>query len=75
MVSHSGAALTASAGLGLAYGYIFCEPDEDLEKLGKAPKEEAKVIVCPRCGAPYTDEVYKGQVTVNCRYCGSSIAV
>ena len=27
------AALTASAGLGLAYGYIFCRPDEDPEKL------------------------------------------
>jgi len=27
------ATLTASAGLGLAYGYIFCRPDEDPEKL------------------------------------------
>ncbi len=59
-----------------SYGLVMGgHVDEELEKLGKAPKVEAKVIVCPRCGAPYTDEVYKGQVTVNCRYCGSSIAV
>ena len=39
------AALTASAGLGLAYGYIFFRPDEDPEKLaavGKAFREAAE---------------------------------
>jgi DNA-directed RNA polymerase subunit RPC12/RpoP len=49
--------------------------DDEMQKNGKAPTEETKLITCPRCGAPYTDEIYKGQVTVNCRYCGSSIAV
>ncbi|MBI4966154.1 MAG: FAD-binding oxidoreductase [Desulfomonile tiedjei] len=28
-------ALTVSAGLGLAYAYIFCEPDADLEKIAE----------------------------------------
>jgi glycolate oxidase FAD binding subunit len=39
------AALTASAGSGLAYGYIFCRPDEDSEKLaqvGTAFREAAE---------------------------------
>lgn len=59
-----------------SYGLIMSgQVDEELGKLGGAPKEETKIVVCPRCGAPYTDEVFRGQVTVNCKYCGSSIAV
>ncbi len=59
------------------YGLITTgRVDDELAKLGKDPKKrEVKVIACPRCGAPYSDEVYKGQTTVTCKYCGSSIPV
>jgi hypothetical protein len=37
------------------------------------PKPMTGLLVCPRCGAPYTDEVYRGQTSVQCRYCGAVI--
>ena len=59
------------------YGLISSgQVDDELSKLSKVPeKEETKVIACPRCGAPYTDEIYRGQTTVTCKYCGSNITV
>jgi hypothetical protein len=33
-----------------------------------------QVVRCPHCGAPYTSEIYKGQTSVQCEYCGSSIS-
>jgi hypothetical protein len=51
--------------------------DDDLKKTTTtAPKEtEKKIVSCPKCGAPYTSEVYRGQQTVKCQYCGTSITV
>ncbi|MDH5482034.1 MAG: hypothetical protein OEY22_04030 [Candidatus Bathyarchaeota archaeon] len=37
----------------------------------KAPT--IQVIRCLNCGAPYTSEIYKGQTSVQCEYCRSSI--
>ncbi len=51
--------------------------DEELAKLTPTAsgKVEKRIISCPKCGAPYTDEVYRGQMTVQCKYCSTSITV
>jgi hypothetical protein len=36
---------------------------------------EKRLITCPFCSAPYRDEVYRGQLTVQCKYCGTSINI
>jgi len=59
------------------YGLITSgQIDLDLNKV--KPKEqkpaEKKVISCPKCGAPFTDEIYRGQQTVQCKYCGTRIS-
>jgi len=43
------------------------------EELGVEEKEERRPLICEICGAPYTDEVYRGQTSVRCRYCGAVI--
>jgi DNA-directed RNA polymerase subunit RPC12/RpoP len=58
------------------YGLITSgQIDVDLNKV--KPKDnklaEKQVISCPKCGAPYTDEIYRGQQTVQCKYCGTRI--
>jgi DNA-directed RNA polymerase subunit RPC12/RpoP len=51
--------------------------DEDLD--GKKPVDKTPVakrlITCPNCGAPYTDEIYRGQQTVQCKYCNARITL
>jgi DNA-directed RNA polymerase subunit RPC12/RpoP len=59
------------------YGLITSgQIDLDLNKV--KPKDqkpaEKQVISCPKCGAPYTDEIYRGQQTVQCKYCGTRIS-
>lgn len=34
-----------------------------------------QLVRCFHCGAPYTREVYKGQTSVQCEYCGAQIAI
>jgi DNA-directed RNA polymerase subunit RPC12/RpoP len=54
------------------------EADRDIAKIkGITPKEAPtiRVIRCPNCGAPYTKELYKGQTSVQCEYCGTSIMI
>lgn len=34
---------------------------------------ESRPVVCPVCGAPYTEEVFRGQTSVECKYCGTAI--
>ncbi|RLI18527.1 hypothetical protein DRO54_09995 [Candidatus Bathyarchaeota archaeon] len=54
------------------------EADRDIAKIkGITPKEAPtiRVIRCPNCGAPYTKEIYKGQTSVQCEYCGTTIMV
>ena len=62
------------------FNYIILgEADTDIAAVrGVAPKEAppaVKVLRCPACGAPYTQEVYRGQTSVQCEYCGSVIPV
>jgi DNA-directed RNA polymerase subunit RPC12/RpoP len=51
--------------------------DEELSKVKPVAQKNAekRVISCPKCGAPYTDEIYRGQLTVQCKYCGTAISV
>jgi DNA-directed RNA polymerase subunit RPC12/RpoP len=54
------------------------EADRDIATIrGITPKETPaiRVIRCPQCGAPYTKEIYKGQTSVQCEYCGTSIMI
>jgi len=59
------------------YGLITSgQIDLDLNKVKPIDQKpaEKRVISCPTCGAPYTDEVYRGQQTVQCKYCGTRIS-
>lgn len=38
-------------------------------------KEALQLVSCPVCGAPYKEKVYRGQTSVNCKYCGSIISL
>jgi DNA-directed RNA polymerase subunit RPC12/RpoP len=51
--------------------------DEELSKVNPVEQKnvEKRVISCPKCGAPYTDEIYRGQLTVQCKYCSTAISV
>ncbi|MCI4355151.1 MAG: hypothetical protein L3K06_07285 [Thermoplasmata archaeon] len=33
------------------------------------------LVRCTACGAPHSGEIYRGQTSVNCEYCGSAMAV
>jgi hypothetical protein len=41
----------------------------------KAEKEKMQLVTCPVCGAPYKEKVYRGQTSVNCKYCGALISL
>jgi len=52
------------------------EADRDIATVKGITVKEAptiQVVRCPHCGAPYTKEIYKGQTSVQCEYCGTSI--
>ncbi|PUA34292.1 MAG: hypothetical protein B9J98_00115 [Candidatus Terraquivivens tikiterensis] len=54
------------------------EADRDIAAIKGIAQKEAPalmVIRCPNCGAPYTREIYKGQTSVQCEYCGTSILI
>jgi hypothetical protein len=58
------------------FNYIIGgEADRDIATIRgvtiKAPV--IQIVRCPNCGAPYTREIYKGQTSVQCEYCGSLI--
>jgi len=59
------------------YTYIIGgEADRDIATTkGLSPSQAPtiKVTRCPYCGAPQSQEIYKGQTTIKCEYCGSQI--
>jgi predicted nucleic acid-binding Zn-ribbon protein len=64
------------------YNYIMSgEAEEHLEtttpETTKAEKEQKTqlLISCSKCGAPYTEKIYRGQTSLNCKYCGAVIAI
>lgn len=55
-----------------SFNYIISGlADEDLG--GKEVEEpDDRIIQCPYCSAPYNKEVYRGQTSLECKYCGTS---
>jgi archaellum component FlaC len=52
------------------------QADEELSKTEEAkPDTQPVPVICPRCGAPYPDEIYRGQTSVQCKYCSTTIPV
>jgi len=41
----------------------------------QAEKEKSRLVTCPVCGAPYTEKAYRGQTSVNCKYCGALVSL
>lgn len=52
------------------------EADRDIAAVKGLPAKAPaiQIVRCSHCGAPYTKEVYRGQTTVQCEYCGTTIA-
>lgn len=60
------------------YGLITSgQIDEELKKVHPSGEKsvESKILSCSKCGAPYSEEVYRGQMTVQCKYCNTMISV
>jgi hypothetical protein len=54
------------------------EADQDIASShgGSAPAAPTiKLTRCVACGAPFSGEIYRGQTSVKCEYCGSSVAI
>lgn len=54
------------------------EADRDIAAVKGLPSTTTptiQIVRCPHCGAPYTREVYQGQTSVQCEYCGTAISV
>lgn len=50
--------------------------EEDLEAIHGEEEEGAgkpMPVFCPVCGAPYTEEIFRGQTSVECKYCRTAI--
>ena len=61
------------------YNYIISgQADKELaaaSPLSAAIKEASHLVVCPICGAPYREKIYRGQTSVNCNYCKAVISI
>lgn len=61
------------------YNFVVSgDADKELEALGEEGVEEVKErgpLICVICGAPHTDEIYRGQTSIQCKYCGAVIPV
>jgi hypothetical protein len=62
-----------------SYNYIISgQADEELAAIAPATAEDQgapQLVTCPICGAPYTEKIYRGQTSVNCKYCDAAIAL
>ena len=65
--------------IGRFFSYVMGgEADRDIATIKGTPAISAPTIQlarCSRCSAPYTREIYKGQTSVQCEYCGTQIVV
>ncbi|MEM3725485.1 MAG: hypothetical protein QXK98_01310 [Candidatus Bathyarchaeia archaeon] len=61
------------------FSYIIGgEADRDIAAIRGVTLKETpsiQIVRCPNCNAPYTREIYKGQTSVQCEYCGAAIKV
>jgi hypothetical protein len=54
------------------------EADRDIAAAHGATNPGAptiKLARCPACGAPHNGEIYQGQTSVQCEYCGAAVAI
>jgi len=62
-----------------SYNYIISgQAEEELAATipeSTADQDEQKLVVCPVCGAPYREKIYRGQTSVNCKYCGAAVFI
>ena len=49
--------------------------DQELETTESSKTEKFMPILCPRCDAPYSKEIYRGQTSLQCKYCGTTIQI
>jgi hypothetical protein len=65
--------------IGRFFNYIVGgEADRDIAAMkgtSATAVPSIQLVRCFNCGAPYTREVYKGQTSVQCEYCGAQIAI
>jgi DNA-directed RNA polymerase subunit RPC12/RpoP len=65
--------------IGRFFSYVMGgEADRDIATVRGTVAVAAPTIHlarCSRCGAPYTREIYKGQTSVQCEYCGTQIVI
>jgi hypothetical protein len=57
---------------------ISGQVDEELATVtptDTASQEALQPVACSICGAPYTEKIYRGQTSVNCKYCGTIITI
>ena len=47
----------------------------DEEKNHEPEEDKDEMIRCPFCNAPYGEEIYRGQTTLRCVYCGTSFKI
>jgi len=40
-----------------------------------ADQEVQHLVECPVCGAPYQEKIYRGQTSVNCKYCNAVVSI
>lgn len=65
----------------LTQGYnkiVSGQIEEDLAAASPEPTSEQdtpQLVACPICGAPYSEMIFRGQTSVNCKYCGAVIAL
>ncbi len=66
--------------IGTFFDYLINgEADKDIDAIrGIQPGAKTptvRVLTCSRCYAPYTREIFRGQKSVQCDYCGAQIVV
>ena len=52
--------------------------DEELSSVTpktESDKDSPQLLICQICGAPYNEKIYRGQISVNCKYCKTVITL
>ena len=52
--------------------------DEELSSVTpktESDKDSPQLLICQICGAPYNEKIYRGQISVNCKYCQAIITL
>jgi transcriptional regulator NrdR family protein len=62
-----------------SYNYVISgQVDKDLSTIipeATSDKVTPKLVICPVCGAPYREKIYRGETSINCKYCETSISL